>query len=310
METEKNIISSEAKLSAIASVMFFSPFIKNDIKSEEFSEDERSFIYGYTQIWLINLVFLAITLLAALANVFEANLILTRIINLWSFAIYIISVFSIFACVNDLGMWWPNESINQDIQHKWQILKVYAPIMNFIFWFRQENYNMPYRWLKESVLLRTIFIFGTLLFWNWFGIGILAIIIIRIILLMVNIDIIPLSIKKAINSSFSCNPGEIFAYIFAPLVSMIKKVDYDTVLQAKKQWYAQWQIFGMWIILQYALFIGMLFILYRGIDISLYDIILLVAVVLWIVRIIIFYKEKSTFLRIPILSEITSLIFN
>ena len=228
METEKNIISSEAKLSAIASVMFFSPFIKNDIKSEEFSEDERSFIYGYTQIWLINLVFLAITLLAALANVFEANLILTRIINIWSFAIYIISVFSIFACVNDLGMWWPNESINQDIQHKWQILKVYTPIMNFIFWFRQENYNMPYRWLKESVLLRTILIFGTLLFWNWFGIGILAIIIIRIILLMVNIDIIPLSIKKAINSSFSCNPEEVFAYIFAPLVSMIKKVDYDS----------------------------------------------------------------------------------
>jgi hypothetical protein len=50
METEKNIISSEAKLSAIAGVMFFAPFVKNRIKSEEFSEDEISFIYGYVQV--------------------------------------------------------------------------------------------------------------------------------------------------------------------------------------------------------------------------------------------------------------------
>ena len=50
METERNIISSEAKLSAIASVMFFSPFVKNSIKSEDFSEDEKIFINGYIKI--------------------------------------------------------------------------------------------------------------------------------------------------------------------------------------------------------------------------------------------------------------------
>ena len=44
METEKNIISSDAKLSAIAGVMFFAPFVKNRIKSEEYSEDEINFI--------------------------------------------------------------------------------------------------------------------------------------------------------------------------------------------------------------------------------------------------------------------------
>ena len=43
METERNIISWEAKLSAIAGVMFFAPFVKNKIKSEEFSEEERNF---------------------------------------------------------------------------------------------------------------------------------------------------------------------------------------------------------------------------------------------------------------------------
>ena len=309
METEKNIISSEAKLSAIASVMFFSPFVKNNLKSDDFSEDEKAFIHGYIQIGFLNLIFLTITLLAALVNLFEVNQALNRIISFWSLAIYIISIFSIFACANDLGMWWPNESINQDIQHKWQLLKVYIPVMNFILRFRQENYNTPYRWLKESILLRTIFIFWTLLFWNLFGIGVLVIIAIRIILLMVNIDIIPLSIKKAVNSLFLCNPGEMFAYIFAPLVSVVKKADYENVLQARKQWYAQWQSLWIWIILQYALFTCILFLLYRWIDISLYNIVLLVAMILWIIRVVIFYKYKETFIKIPALSEITSLVF-
>lgn len=310
METEKNIISSEAKLYAIASVMFFSPFVKNSIESEDFSEDEKIFINGYVKIWFVILIILAIVLLVALANLFEVNQILTRITNIWSLSIFVISVFSVFACANELCMWWPNESINQEIQQKWQILKAYTPIINFILRFRQENYNMPYRWLKESILLRTCFIFGTLLLWNSFGIWVFTVITIRLVLLMLNIDIIPLSVKKAINSLFSCNPWEISAYIFAPIVSSIKKADYETILYARKQWYTQWQSFWIWIILQYVLFIWMLFVLYRWITISLYNIVLLIAMVLWIIRIIIFYKNKKSLLRIPILSEITSLAFN
>ena len=311
MEDEKNIISSDAKLSAIAGVMFFAPFVKNRIRSEEFSEDEKNFIHGYIQIWFLNLIFLAIFLLVALANFLEPNIIFTRIMNIWSFAVYIISVFSMFACANELTMRGPDESINQKIQHKWQLLKAYTPIMNFIFWFRQENYNMPYRWLKESILLRTFFIFGTLLLWNLFGIGILAIIIIRIVLLMLNIDIIPLSIKKVINLSFLCNPWEIFAYIFAPIVSKIKKVDYQTALQTRKQWYAQWQKLWIWIILQYIVFISILYFIYRNsIDISLIQIVLLFATILWIVRILVFYAYKKAIPKIPILSEIISLVFH
>ena len=310
MESEKSIISSEAKLSAIAGVMFFAPFVKYGIKSEEFSEDEKNFIYGYTQVWFLNLIFLLLILLAALVNFFEFNEISTWIIKIWSLAIYIVSVFSIFACANDLGMRCPDESINQKIPYKWQVLKAYTPLVNFIFWFRQENYSMPYWWLKESILLRTIFIFGTLLLWNWFWIGMLVIILIRVILLMLNIDIIPISIKKAINVLFFCNPWEMFAYIFAPIVSKIKKADYQTVLQTRKQQYIQWQTFWIWIMLQYVLFIGILFLLYRWINISLYNATIFIAVMLWVLRVIIFYKDKWTFLRIPVISEITSLVFH
>lgn len=311
METEQNIISSEAKLLSIAWVMFFALFVKNNIKPDSwFTEEELKFIRWYLQVWYVNLIFLAIVLIASLSNLFLVNGILSRITTIWGIAIFIITVFSIFACANDLTMWNENESLTQKIQHKWLVLKAYTPILNFILRFRQENYNMPYRWLKESILSRTSFIFWTLLFGNSFGMGMLIIIFVRLILLMLNIDVIPLTMKKTINSVFSCNPWEIFAYVFAPIVAKLKKGDYDMILQARKQWYAQWQSLWVWIIIQYILFIGAIVLLYRNIDISLDNIILFIAMVLWIIRVVLFFIHKKTLLKIPILSEIISLIFH
>lgn len=311
MEIEKNIISPETKLSAIAAVMFFSPFVKNRVKSNPtFSEEERNFISWYLQIWYVNLVFLTIVLISSWLNLFLVNWILSRIATIGSIAIFIISVFSIFSCANDLPMWSENESIMQKIPHKWQLLKAYIPIINFILRFRQENYNMPYRRLKESILLRTSFIFWTLLLGNSLWLGILIIIVVRVVLLILNIDIVPISMKKAINSTFLCNPWEMMAYVSAPIASKIKKSDYETTLQTNKLWYAQWQSFWIWIILQYILFLGVLFLLYRWISISLDNTILFIAMILRIIRIITFYIHKNCFQKIPILSEIISLIFH
>ena len=311
MEIEKNVISSEAKLSAIAWVMFFAPFVKSRIKSDlSLKDEEKSFISWYTKIWLANLVLLGIVLITSLVNIFLVNWILSWIATIWSMIIFVISILSVVAWINDLPMWGENESLVQNIQHKWQILKSYIPILNFTLWFRQENYNMPYRWLKESTLLRTFFIFGTLLLGNSFGFWVIIAIAIRIILLLINIDIIPLSIKKAINSIFSCNPWEIFAYLFAPLTSKLKKVDYETTLHAKKLWYMQWQNFWIWIMIQYILFLGALFLLYRWIEISIENIILFIAAIFRIIRVILFCAYKKTLLKIPILSEIVSLVFS
>lgn len=311
METQQNNISSQVMLSAMSGMLFCAPFIKNSIKYDaSFSEDEKNFIMWYVQVWFVNLVFLAIVLVAELANMIEFYPVLSWIITIWSLAIYIITVFSAFSCANGLSMRKSDETIMQDIQHKGDLLRAYIPILNFFLWFRQENYNMPYWWLKESILLWNIFIFWTMLLWCSFGIWMLIIIIVRVILLLLNIDITPLSSKKAINSSFSCNPSEITAYIFAPIVAKIKKADYWMILQARKQSYAQWQNFWLWIIIQYLLFMGILYLIYRNIIISWVQIVLWIAAIFWLLRVILFYKYKKTFLKIPILSEIVSLAFH
>ena len=63
---------------------------------------------------------------------------------------------------------------------------------------------------------------------------VLCIILVRFLLLLFNIDIIPLNVKKAINHTFSCNPEEITAYIFSPIITKLRRYDYDTVLNNQK----------------------------------------------------------------------------
>ena len=311
MENQKNIISSQAKLSTIAEIMFFSPFVKNNVRvNPKFSPEEKSFINWYYKIWIFNIIILIIVIAASIINSLHSHFILSWISKIWSITLYMTIFIPILSCVNNVGMRKEDEKIMQDIQNKRQLLKAYIPILNFKYWFHQESYNMPYRWLKESILLRTIFIFWTLLFWNGVWLTLFLVIVVRIILLCMNIDIIPLNVKKAINQSFLCNPWEIVSCFPAYIISKFKKVEYDTVHETEKQKYQQWQKFWIWIIVQYLLFIATICFIHRWISVSIEYIILVIAFILRIARIFLFYRNKKTFLKIPIISEIVSLIFH
>jgi len=50
MESQTNNISSQAKLSAIAGMMFFAPFVKKNINNPKFSDKEKEFILSYARI--------------------------------------------------------------------------------------------------------------------------------------------------------------------------------------------------------------------------------------------------------------------
>ena len=311
MENQENTISSQAKLSTIAEIMFFSPFVKNNLKvNSRFSPEEKSFINWYYKIWIFNIIILFIVIVTAIINSLYSNFLLSWISKIWSIILYMTISIPILICINNVGMRKEDEKIRQDIQNKKQLFKAYIPILNFKYWFHQESYNMPYRWLKESVFLRTIFIFWTLLFWNWIWLTILLIIALRVILLLSNIDIIPLNVKKAINQSFLCNPWEIISYFTAHIISKIKKIDYVAVLETEKQKYQQWQKFWIWIIIQYLIFIAIICFIHKWITVSVEYIVLVISVVLRLLRIILFYKNKKSFLRIPIISEIVSLVFH
>ena len=310
MDTTKNNISSQAMLSAVSGLMFFGPLVKRSVENDQsLTQEEKNYIMWYIHVWFVNLTFLVIVLLSEFINFFWIQPYLSWIINIWSIAIFIISIFSIVANANSLSMRNPDEKLIYNVQNKGQVLKSFTPVLNFSLRFRQNDYSKPYRWLKESILLWTCFIFWTLLLWNSVWLWILVIIFVRLILLLLNVDIIPLSMKRAVNNSFLCNLWEIFAYIFAPVVSKIKKIDYETVLQTRKAQYTQWQKFWISIVLQYLLFFGILYLIHRNITISMNEIVLFIAAFLWLIRVVLFSVHKKTVLRIPVLAEIVSLIF-
>jgi hypothetical protein len=64
--------------------------------------------------------------------------------------------------------------------------------------------------------------------------------------------------------------------------------------------------------LQYIMFVWLLYLLHGEILYMAWtdEIILLIAILLRLIRVVMFYIHKKTLLRIPILSEFTSLIFN
>ena len=169
MDTTKNNISPQVMLSAVAGLMFFAPFVKRSVETDtSFTQEEKDFVMWYTQVGFVNLTFLAIVLFTALISFFRVEPFLSWIINIWSIAIFIISIFSIVAAANSLSMRWSDEKIVYNVQNKWQVLKSFTPVLNFSLRFRQNDYSTPYRWLKESILLRTCFIFWTLLLGNEF----------------------------------------------------------------------------------------------------------------------------------------------
>ena len=189
------------------------------------------------------------------------------------------------------------------------MIKAYIPGLNFFMRYKLPDYSRPYRRLKESILMRCVFIICTMLFgpliWMW----VLVFIVSRLILLMMNIDVIPMWMKRALNSMFACNPWEATAYLSSSTISKLKSRQYDDVLLEEKKKYYQWQSLSVNIVLQYVLFFVILFLLYRNIDLSLHHVLIFVAFLLWIIRVMIFYLNKKTLIKIPILSEIVSLVF-
>ena len=107
---------------------------------------------------------------------------------------------------------------------------------------------------------------------------------------------------------FSCYPWEIIAYISAVVKEKLKKADFQTTLQSEKEKYTKWVSFWANIIVQYVLFIWVLALLYYNIDVSVMQVVLAIALLLFIIKTVIFYKNKCTLPCIPILSEVVSLI--
>ena len=307
MSTQQIPISNTALTASIAGILFFGPFIKNQ-NFKNINEEEKQFIQGYCKIGIINIWLFVITLITFIANYFYPSEIFDRITIICSGAICLISIVSIFACMNGIQLLDPNEKTITEIPHKETVLKSFTPLYNTSLRYQTQNFQTPYRWLKESIMWRVVFSFLTLIFGATMGMIIIAIILIRLFLLFMNIDIIPNNLKKIINHWFLIHPEEIMGYVSWSITSKLKKSDENESILQAKQAYSNITVSRINSFLQYISFIAILRSIHKNIELNYETWIIVFAIVLFIARALLTYRKYKKIPNIPILYEIWSLL--
>ena len=295
MEQPQNTIPSNDILTSIAGILFFGPIIARTKKSVlnewETVMQNNLFTQGYCKVWKLNLTLFVITFIMFIIDYFFPSQLLNRMIIFAAGAICILSAFSIFSCLNEVQLFTANESLQASIPHKEMIIKSFIPIYNIKLRYQTPNFQLPYRRAKESILRRTIFSFFTLLWGIQVGKLMLALIFIRLLLLLVNIDLIPNNLKKFLNRWFLMHPEEIIHNL---IHKYLPKVDGDA------------SHFNT--ALQYVTFTALLRLIRRNATIS-YDLIIpLLALFAFIAKILLTYWKYNKFPNIPILYELWSLV--
>ena len=231
MESRNN--NAKLTITAIAGILFFSHFIKRSPHYLNETIENKVFLDHYLKIGEINLIFLIVDLFFLGMNFFVENIILEYGINLLSITILLLSFFAVLFAIG----WYQIDFSQNEKLIPSQILKFFIPFYNVKLWIWETNYEKPSRRLKESILRWTISSFLWIFFWKTLWCIFLTIFWIRLFLLCLKIDIIPLQLKRDINKIFLKFPHEISAYLFYRIAILKTNHTETEILQQKKLLY-------------------------------------------------------------------------
>lgn len=259
---KKNNQSLKIQLS-IASLMFFYPFIKQLLKTNSFEleKDELDFVESYIYLWKISIILLIITLVSWLsAHFYTSNILITIYQTITILLIILLFVWCVWAITETkiinkslVGKQW---NVDYKNDNKLESILSYIPGYSIYLWYNKHNFDKPDLFLKESMLLWILFGVSCFFPAPIITIFILIAIIIRIVTLLWNINIIPLSISEIISWLFYKNPEEIRAYVWWSVVFIFhgnynipywkliieeQKKEYQYLYDIKKFWTIQWQ---------------------------------------------------------------------
>ncbi|NOZ44005.1 MAG: hypothetical protein GXP45_02490 [bacterium] len=214
---------------ALASVLFFAPFVQSLLKKRHFDLDQEdlNFVHGYSRLGYLIIGVLLLTISSAiLMYVIKIGLFLWiyKISAILLVAMIIIGIFAIFANIKILqegesGLHY--QSIKTD---KSDIFLSFLPLYNIYLRYKLHSFDHPYRWSKESILWWTLLVFVAIITKNGVATGfILSLIVIRLSSLMAGIDVIDDHIKYKLNKLFYKNPEELWGYVRGSLLFWYQK---------------------------------------------------------------------------------------
>ncbi len=203
---------------SLAAALFFSPLVQNMLKNDtrDISDKDRDFVRGYIKFGYITILFGIITIVSGVLNYLLVLDILNVIYTVSIFILVFLLIISVVSILSDISL---IKSGDQTLHiytiegNKKDIILKYLPIYNIYLWYQIHTFDKPNRRIKESILLRTLFLLICLSGSIWASSCILIVIIIRVAALMSDIDFLTPQTKQYINQLFFKNPEEIRWYV-------------------------------------------------------------------------------------------------
>lgn len=216
-ETKVRDTNTKTQLS-LAAALFFSPLVQNMLNKNtwDITDKDRDFIRGYIRFGYITLLFWFITIASGVSNYLFALNILSVTYTVSIFILLSLLIISIVSIISDISLLksGTNDLNTYTVEgNKKEIIFKYIPIYNIYLWYQAHSFDKPNRWIKESILFWTLFLFLSMFGSVWGSTIVLIAIIIRIASLMSDIDILSTQTKQYINKIFLKNPEEIWWYV-------------------------------------------------------------------------------------------------
>ena len=243
-ETKVHDTNTKTQLS-LAAALFFSPLVQYMLKNNtrDITEKERDFIRWYIKFGYITLIFGIITIAAGVMNYLFALNILNVVYTISIFILIFLLVISVVSILSDISLlkWGDHTLQTYTIEgNKKDIILKYLPIYDIYLRYKAHSFEKPNRRIKESLLLRTMFLLISMT-WNiLISSSMLIVIIFRIASLMSDIDILNISVKQRLNALFIKNPEEIRWYITWSIVYLMKSC--INILKKLSPYTLSWEI--------------------------------------------------------------------
>lgn len=283
MDNQPNITNKHIR--SLAAVMLFAPFLPFILKSwnYELSDEDKIFIWWYIKYWIIIDLLILASIVLSIINFFNRNIIVYYIKNIMLILWIIMIIIGIFMIFWDKDIFQEKEKINlwyKKIQ-SWNmdIIFYYLPVYNFYLWYLDDKDLKSYRWIKESIILLTLWLIIIAISWNIFlNIIVFLLYILRVVSLIWWIDLINDDIKEKLDKLFERNPEEIFGYIKWVVLYVYDKITSKTksnfmlstyINDAKRQYCVNIDYTNKLLIIEYVLLLAWIIYLSRNINIAL-----------------------------------------
>lgn len=223
METNNTNSTNQRNEFAFSAIMFFAPFIKNNLKTNKsLSDEDKIFVNWFIKLWYLNILLLWISIIFWILQIRTNNIILQKI-SMWFLILLAISlcVWTILVALNKNIN--PKNAEEISDKNKLEILLSFIPLYNIYIWYENHQFQWDNSIIKSSILLRTLFTLSSIFAWNtYINVAILWLIIFKITYTISGINFGEKR-EEHINNAFQKNPEEIRGYLSWTIKSLFNK---------------------------------------------------------------------------------------